>query len=169
MSRLDSTADDNDVGDSNLLHFGSGATHSRARPGDAFACTTQGLYNPCLRFVLSSVAAHGDGASVEFLMTHEVVALLETVASKREGTGDDAGRMRAVLDFCKDRTHCTELGPQNLQSFCRSVRGKLQTMTDLLDDEVRFCANSLRSNTSYGVARECRRVQHVRTNSLHYA
>ena len=123
----------------------------------------------CLRFALSSVAAHGDGASVEFLMNHEVVALLETVASKREGTGDDAGRMRAALDFCKDRTHCTELGPQNLQSFCRSVRGKLQTMTDLLDDEVRFCADLFRSNTSYGVARECRRVQHVRTNSLHYA
>ena len=76
------------------------------------------------------MAAHGDGADVEFLMNHEVVALLETVASKREGSGEDAGRMRAALDFCKERTHCTELGPGALQSFCRSVRGKLQMMAD---------------------------------------
>lgn len=104
MSRFDSTADDGDVGDSNLLHFGS-------------------------------VAAHGDGADVEFLMNHEVVALLETVASKREGSGEDAGRMRAALDFCKERTHCTELGPGALQSFCRSVRGKLQMMADRYEGE----------------------------------
>jgi hypothetical protein len=95
----------------------------------------------CLHLTLSTVAAHGDSASVGFLMNHEVVTLLEMVAAKREGSGDDAGRMRAALDFCKERTHCTELGPQNLQSFCRSVRGKLEAMTDILEDEVRHCVD----------------------------
>ena len=42
--------------------------------------------------------------------------------------------MRQVLDFCKERTNATELGDESLQSFCRSVREKLQNMVEHTDD-----------------------------------
>jgi hypothetical protein len=96
---MSALVDDGDVGDANMLQFGS-------------------------------VAEGGESGAIEFLMNHEVVALLETVVAAREQKGDDPMRMRQALDFCKKRTDCTDLGPAKLQAFCRSTRGKLQGMVD---------------------------------------
>mmetsp|Transcript_68292 Transcript_68292/g.154512 ORF Transcript_68292/g.154512 Transcript_68292/m.154512 type:complete len:229 (+) Transcript_68292:65-751(+) len=78
-----------------------------------------------------SVADHGDGFDVDFLLNHEVVVLLEKVAATREANGEEAGRIRTVQDFNKRRVNCGEGGVDAaLQAFCQSVRGKLQNMKD---------------------------------------
>jgi hypothetical protein len=43
--------------------------------------------------VVYSVANNGDGFNIEFLMNHEVVALLEKTVNKREEAGEDTSRL----------------------------------------------------------------------------
>jgi len=74
---------------------------------------------------------HGHRVAVNFLMNHEVAALLDQAISTRELGGEkDPVRLRQTLLFCKNRTDSGSLSKEKLVDFSRSVRQKLSGMVD---------------------------------------